>query len=154
MSIDQAELYRLTVEMADRVSARRATANTYFLSLHTVLAGVAGLSKPIVDLVTKGGGRVDQFGVAFICVLGVVLCAAWFLMLKSYRDLNRAKFRVIGDLETTMPIKPFTDEWKTLKGDPILPWRKRYAELGLLEQAVPAVFAIAYVVAAGRVLVT
>jgi hypothetical protein len=31
------ELYKLAVEMADRVSARRATANAFFLTINTAL---------------------------------------------------------------------------------------------------------------------
>ncbi len=31
------ELYKLAVEMADRVSARRATANAFFLTVNTAL---------------------------------------------------------------------------------------------------------------------
>ena len=33
------EQYKLYVEMADRISARRSTANTFFLTLNTLLVG-------------------------------------------------------------------------------------------------------------------
>ena len=36
------ELYQLAVEMADRVSARRGLANTFFLTLNTGLAALLG----------------------------------------------------------------------------------------------------------------
>ena len=38
----QLELYKLAVEMADRVSARRALANTFFLTVNTGLAALLG----------------------------------------------------------------------------------------------------------------
>ncbi len=37
------DLYKMAVEMADRVSARRAGANSFFLTLNTVLAAVVGI---------------------------------------------------------------------------------------------------------------
>lgn len=46
------ELYKLAVEMADRVSARRATANAFFLTVNTALLAFvssgldAGYSRP------------------------------------------------------------------------------------------------------------
>jgi hypothetical protein len=35
------ELYKLAVEMADRISARRALANTFFLTVNTGLAAAS-----------------------------------------------------------------------------------------------------------------
>jgi hypothetical protein len=40
------ELYKLCVEMADRVSARRATANAFFLTLNSALLAGLGLVQP------------------------------------------------------------------------------------------------------------
>ena len=37
------ELYKTAVEMADRTSARRAGANSFFLTLNTALAAVVGI---------------------------------------------------------------------------------------------------------------
>ena len=37
------DIYRLAVEMVDRVSARRTTANNFFLALHGSLAAVVAL---------------------------------------------------------------------------------------------------------------
>ena len=35
--------YKILIEMADRVSARRNLANTFFLTLHTLIIGVVGI---------------------------------------------------------------------------------------------------------------
>lgn len=37
------DLYKLAVEMADRTSARRAGANSFFLTLHAALAAFVGV---------------------------------------------------------------------------------------------------------------
>jgi hypothetical protein len=149
---DQArlELYKLAVDMTDRISARRGTANAFFLTLQTALAGFAGVVRPSTAAKT-GPLRVDSFGIVLVAIVGLVLSATWWLLLRSYRDLNGAKFQVILDLEKGLPAQPFGDEWDHLKGDPVkkkLP--ARYAELNVIERVVPLAFAAVYVAIALR----
>jgi len=136
--------------MADRVSARRATANTLFVTLHTALIAAIGLIRPrrLEDVGGAAMSRLveDNFGLVLAACLGIVLAVAWFLLLRSYRLLNRAKFKVIDELEEDMPWRIFRREWDFLKSDP-LPLRERYAELGLVEQVVPVGFIAIYVIA-------
>ncbi|MEU4578690.1 hypothetical protein [Nonomuraea sp. NPDC023979] len=80
-----------------------------------------------------------------VALAGIALSATWWLQLKSYRDLNRAKFEVINKIEEQLPIKLFSDEWATLKRDPVQSWRTRYAELGVSERRVPFVFMAVHV---------
>jgi hypothetical protein len=116
------DLYKLAVEMADRISARRGVANTFFLTVNTGLAALLG------------GDELRWY----VAGAGIVLCAAWWALLKSYRDLNRAKFDVILVMEQRLPVHPFGDEWNELR-------KSRYRELGRVERIVPALFALVYV---------
>jgi hypothetical protein len=146
------ELYRLAVDMADRVSARRGTANAFFLALNTALAGVVGFVRPSSSA-TGGVIRVDVFGIVLVSLVGVVLSAAWWLLLRSYRDLNEAKFKVINAMEEGLPAHPFGDEWRYLKEDPIKKkFPARYAELNVVERIVPVAFALVYVAVGVRAL--
>jgi len=128
------ELYKLAVEMADRVSARRTAANSFFLAVQTALVtllGVDGLSRQAV------------------AGAGLVLAGAWWLLLRSYRKLNGAKFQVITEMEIQLPVAVFKQEWTALKGGgpPVKRrLRDRYAELGVVERVVPAIFAVIYIV--------
>jgi hypothetical protein len=131
------ELYRLAVEMADRISARRATANSFFLAVQTAFVGVLGLATPSL-------AKTPWYAILIVAIAGLALSVSWWLQLRSYRDLNRAKFNVINSMETNLPHKIFTDEWDSLKGDPLTPLRSRYAELGAVERFVPWVFAVLY----------
>lgn len=135
------ELYKLAVEMADRVSARRAGANVFFLSVQSaVVAALAFLS---------GQTTPPKTGILFaLCGVGVLGSGVWFLLLRSYRDLNTAKFDVICNLESQLPVQLFTDEWQSLKKDPVHGWRGRYAELGTVERLAPALFAALNVILA------
>jgi hypothetical protein len=137
------ELYKLAVEMADRVSARRGTANSYFLTVQTAMVMVLGFTDKELSAWWASG---------LVAGAGIALSATWWLQLKSYRDLNRAKFDVILAVEEQLPIKIFSAEWDLLKRDPVPSWRSRYAELGLSERRVPLVFAALHVLLfAGRI---
>jgi len=149
---DRLKLFELAVEMADRVSARRATANALFVAIHAALIGGISLVRP--SRLEDGGPGVttrqaveDNFGLILTSVLGIVLALTWLVLLKSYRDLNRAKFEVIHELEKELPVPIFRLEWERLKTDPIRPLRKRYAELGFVEQVVPLAFIGIYLAA-------
>jgi nitrate/nitrite transporter NarK len=134
------DIYKLAVEMADRISARRAVASTFFLTVLSSLIVVIGLTTN------------DEWAFA---VPGLVLAMTWWLLLRSYRLLNRAKFKVIHKMEERLPLQPFTDEWpitELVPDDEIVRFRRmkalrgRYAELGVLEQTVPTVFGVIFLV--------
>ena len=132
------EVYKLAVEMADRVSARRGLANTFFLTLNTALAALLG------------GAQLRWYAAA----AGIVLATAWWALLQSYRRLNRAKFSVIVAIEQRLPLRIFSDEWEELsvtrpvgEGFPRRTLRRLadYRELGAVERVVPVVFIAIYV---------
>jgi hypothetical protein len=49
-------------------------------------------------------------------------------------------------METRLPARPFSDEWKCLKEDRVAGWRGRYAELGTVERVGPVVYAALFIV--------
>jgi len=125
------ELYKLAVEMADRISARRGVANSFFVALQSAILSALGF---------LSGRTADTWVLVAVCVSGAVTSATWFVLLRSYRTLNRAKFAVITRLERELSHQIFADEWDALRSDPIKHWRPRYAELGTVERVVPVVF--------------
>jgi len=130
------EQYKIYVEMADRISARRNLANTFFLTLHTFLIGIFGFTIK-EDIAVQNGWLllVPLFAV-------LALCAAWWRLVKSYRQLNTAKYKVIGELEKYLPASPYyAAEWKALgEGKD----RKLYIPLTGIEQWVPVIFGFLY----------
>jgi hypothetical protein len=131
------ELYKLAVEMADRISARRGIANSFFLTANTGIAAVLG----------------SQEVRWYLAVAGMVFAAAWWALLKSYRELNGAKFEIILAMEERLPVRVYGDEWDrlrrepvrfTLRRDALRSWLAQYRELGSIERIVPWVFALIY----------
>jgi hypothetical protein len=166
------ELYKNAVEMADRVSSRRAGANTFFLTLNTTLAAVVGIVSSARKPPSQGSApSFDAFGLVLTAVAGIVLAIVWRALLAYYRRLNGAKFTVINVLEKQLPAQPYADEWAILhpgessEPDPELQrrqlvkrlrrWRRkaRHREATVIEQVVPLVFVAIYVALAVRVLV-
>jgi hypothetical protein len=144
------DLYKLAVEMADRVSARRTTANNFFLALHGSLAAVVALIGTQSSAGPQDGTSSSIVPMTVVGAAGILLCAAWWLGLRSYRDLNSAKFQVITKLEERLPAAVFSTEWKFLKRDEIPWWRGRYAEQGTVERVVPFIFMALYAFAIWR----
>lgn len=162
------ELYKTAVEMADRVSARRAGANSFFVTLNTALAAIVGIVSAARKPPPHGNTpSFDAFGLCVTAAAGVVLAIVWWALLRYYRRLSRAKWDVINRLETRLPASPFTDEWAGLHPEGpaagTAPARKRrmaslrprvkHREATVVEQVVPFVFVVLYVILAVRVVV-
>ena len=158
------ELYKTAVEMADRVSARRAGANTFFLTVNTALAAVVGIVSSARKPPPHGNSPTfDAFGLVATAAAGIILAWVWWMLLRYYRRLSSAKWDVINKLEARLPAQPFTDEWAVLHPDEPttgeararLSWmqRHKHREATVVEQVVPFVFMAIYVVLAIRVLV-
>ena len=130
------EQYKIYVEMADHVSARRGLTNTFFLTLNSAIFAAIGFA---VGRITHPASWL----LVFPMIVFVAQCLAWFWLVRSYRQLNGAKYAVIGALEERLPASPYwRAEWKALgEGkDPA-----RYWPLTHLEQWIPLLFAITYV---------
>jgi hypothetical protein len=146
------ELYKFAIEMADRISARRATSNSFFLAVNAGLTAFIGVLDTSGRDSAGSSGQPDHFGATVIALSGIVFAGAWWLLLRSYRDLSRSKWDVITGLENRLDIRLYQDEWKLLKAEEPTTWRRRYRELGFVERIVPLLFLAIYVAFAVRIL--
>ena len=128
---DLLAMYKLYVEMADRISQRRQMANSFFLALNSAivaLVGYVGLAPSVVD---------HSLFYAIVAIAGIVLCYLWYRLIRSYKDINSGKFKVIHEIEAMLPIRPYDAEWTALgKGKD----RKLYLPFTRIEVWVPWVF--------------
>jgi hypothetical protein len=128
------DLYKMAVEMADRVSARRGAANAFFLSVQTAFVGAMGVT-------ATDNQNVPWWAALILALAGISISLVWWLQLRSYRVLNSAKFDIINAVEPRLPLQVFSQEWEMLTGNSGGPWWTRYTELGATERQVPWVFA-------------
>jgi len=130
------EQYKLYVEMADRISIRRAQANKFFISLLSGLLAVLSIAinKSILT---------EMHNALFLAIslLGLILGTLWYVTINSYRQLNSEKFKVIHEIEQHLPFPCYEREWEILgKGKE----RKKYLQLTRVEQFIPFVLAFPY----------
>lgn len=131
------EIYKMYVDMADRISARRERANAFFVTVNA--AFIALLAK---ETVTASAIRASWSTYA-IPIAGVTLCYLWKSIIRSYRDLNSAKFRVVHAMELQLPIRPYDAEWECLgRGTD----KRLYRPITHMERGVPFLFMTLYAV--------
>ena len=130
---DLLEQYKLYVEMADRISQRRAAANTYFLSVNSAILAFVGYLT----------SRDSTDKLWMLAAAGVALCWLWKELIASYRNLNKAKFKIVHTIEKRLAICPYEHEW-TLMGRGTNP--KLYRPVSHVESGVPWVFIVLHLI--------
>jgi hypothetical protein len=123
------DIYKVLIDMADKVSQRRQNANNFYLSVNTAITGAAAY------LSATGNSSANIF---IISLAGFLVCLLWKRNIDSYKDLNKGKFFVIHEIEKALPIAAFTAEWDVLqRGEN----RKLYRPFHVVEALVPYIFA-------------
>ena len=87
------EIYKLHAELADSISKQRASANRFYI---LVLSGFAVLFSTFLQ--RPNGVPLGWLMVSF-GFFGLLLAGAWHGAIRSYRQLNTAKFKVLHELE-------------------------------------------------------
>ncbi len=125
------EIYKVYVDMADKISSRRQSANSYFLSINTAVIAFFGYSK------LKGNISDLSDYLWLVGIAGMVLCYTWYRLIRSYKDLNSGKFKVVHEIEKLLPIRPYDAEW-TAVGRGKNP--KLYLQFTKIEMRIPWIF--------------
>jgi hypothetical protein len=125
-------LYRDYVASADTVSARRNTANSFFLTINSAFLGARGYFE-----------MSDNSLVPVQAAVGVLFCLVWWKLIQSYKSLNGSKFDVIQMMERHLPLAAFTAEELVQHTSP-----KVHRALSTVESYVPALFGLLHVGAA------
>lgn len=131
------EQYKLYVESTEKISDRRQNANNYFLTINTALISFLGLSFQIKILEALTWMK------CLIAVLGLVISIIFWFLLRSYRQLNTGKFKVIHEIEQKLPLALFDYEWKVLGEGKN---NKLYYPFSHIELLIPWVFGTIYVI--------
>ena len=132
------EQYKTYVEMTDRVSSRRTQIGQFYISL---LSGLLVL----LSLVVGSGSFGNMLNIIFVAVavLGIALCTIWSINIRSYKQLNKGKFKVIHEIEEQLPFPCYTREWEILEEG-----KKsgKYLQLTRVEQYVPLALSVPFLI--------
>ena len=104
---DLLEQYKLYVQSADNASGRRIASNRYLLMLNAALVAAYGFQSTFTEQVVF---------VAPLAVAGIALSLLWYSTIKSFRDLNSIKFKIIHEMETYLPAVLYAYEWQLAEG--------------------------------------
>jgi hypothetical protein len=130
------EEYRLFVDSTEKAIARRQVVNNFFLTANTILLSALGVMTKQAFENTRALYMLIPLG-----IVGILLCVNWQGIIKNYRQLNAAKFKVIHSLESRLPAALFKAEWAALgKGED----SKKYKPISKTEERVAMVFMILY----------
>jgi hypothetical protein len=131
------EQYKLFIEMADRISQRRAQTNQFYLTVLSALA--VFFSLVVSNHIYQNLLNIVIFVIAFI---GLLLCILWHYHLKSYQQHNTGKFVVIHEMEAMLPFAMYEREWEVLgKGKD----KKIYFPFTHIEKYLPFIMAMLFV---------
>ncbi len=124
--------YRLYVQMADKISERRQNANKFYIAM------ISSIFLFISVMINYGdSGEYLYYSIPFISGVGIAICTIWISNIESYRVLNRAKFRIIHELEESLPFPCYTKEQELLTKD-------NYVQLSRVEKVIPFIFIILF----------
>ena len=126
------EIYKIHCEFADRVSQRREGANKLYVSL---LTGILVFSTAFLRY--EGS---DTFSSPLLIITGtlsMLLSLSWFIVIRSYRQLNTGKFQALDELEEKLSYAFYKREWELLKKGKN---KNKYWELTIVKTFLPVIF--------------
>ena len=129
---DLLEQYKLYVQSAENVSARRVQSSRYLLTLNAALVALYGI---------QSAGFSQNYWTLLVPVIGIPVSLLWYWIIKSHADLNKIKFEVIHEFERHLPAAMYKYEWRLAERGQ----GKAYRAVTTIERWIPVLFAILHV---------
>jgi len=131
------EQYKVYIESIEKISDRRQNANNYFITINTALISLIGLfcQLKIIEHIF--------WMKLIIATVGVMICVIFWFLIRSYKQLNTGKFKVLHEIELRLPLALYQYEWEILGEGKN---RKIYYPFSHIELFIPWVFGALYVI--------
>jgi len=126
---DLLEQYKLYVQSAENVSARRVASSNYLLTLNTALVALYGLQSASFG---------ENWWTLLVPIAGILVSWLWGRIIKSHVDLNRVKFVLIHEMEQHLPAAMYKCEWQLAEEGQ----GKAYRAVTTRERWIPGLFAV------------
>ncbi len=126
------EQYKLYVQSAENVSARRIASNRHMLTLSAAILALYGLLYANFDVGASA---------LVLPLVGIGVSAVWLAIIKSHVDLNAIKFEIVLELESHLPAAIYTHEWHLAENGR----GETYQEVSTIESLVPWLFVALHV---------
>ena len=129
---DLLEQYKLYVQSAENVSARRVASSRYLLTLNVALVAFYGFQ----------ASNLGSGWWILVPILGISVSVLWRQIIKSHKDMNAVKFRIIHELEQRLPVALYAYEWRLAEEGRGKPYRP----VTDIERWVPLAFLVLHLV--------
>lgn len=126
---DLLEQYKLYVQSAENVSARRVASSRYLLTLNIALVTLYGI---------QSEGFVQSYWALLVPILGIPVSLLWYQIIKSHSDLNTVKFEIIHQLEEHLPVALYAHEWQLAEAGR----GTSYRAVTRIEKGIPIAFIV------------
>lgn len=120
------EQYKLFVDTSLDVTSKRLEANKFHLTLNSIVFGFTSYMTILNQ----------HLVIILFSLIGILISCVWVKNILAYKELNRAKFKVIHELEMHLPARLFKCEEDRYLG--------RYHGLTSLEKYYPIIFIVLY----------
>ena len=130
---DLLEQYKLYVQSAENVSARRIASSRYLLTISAALVALYGI---------QSAGFGQNYWTLVIPVMGILVSLLWYRIIQSHAGLNTVKFKLVHKLEQHLPAAIYRHEWDLVeegKG-------RIYRPVTSIERWLPILFVALHVV--------
>jgi hypothetical protein len=128
--------YRIYLHIFNSTSDRSQKSNEFFLGLNAAILGILGY----VETKSLPHGNIIFMLIPFA---GISISYSWYKIIRTYNQLNKAKFKVIHTLEEKLPVALFQSEWELLgKGKD----KKKYLSFSRIERNIPITFITLYII--------
>lgn len=122
---NEIEIYKQYVESIDRLSDRRQTSNSFYLTINTIFIGII----PFIYT------QVSQIYIPVISIAGIIVCYTWYRLILSFKGLSECKFKILTEIEDKFSVAPFTSEWGLIENE-----KTDYTPFTNVEMKIPWVF--------------
>ena len=129
---DLLEQYKLYVQSAEHVSARRLASSRLLLALNAGLAALYGV-RP---------ADFESGWAMTVPVLGIAVSLLWSRIIRSHKELNRVKFELIHEIERHLPAALYTCEWRLAEQGR----GRSYRAVTDIERWLPWIFLVLHIV--------
>lgn len=130
---DLLEQYKLYVQSAEHVSARRVASSRYLLTLNIALVTLYSI---------QSEGFVQGYWTTLVPILGILVSGLWYQIIQSHSDLNAVKFQIIHKLEEHLPVALYAYEWQ-LAGEG---HGTSYSAVTRIEKWIPIAFVVLHII--------
>lgn len=145
MADEISKQYSLLVKDTAKLSDRRQTINTLYLSANSILLGAVALLAAQSAL--KAGPLL--LPAVLIALAGIPVCLDWRRLVRNARDLLKLRFELLHQIEElpgySYPIKTYHEEDRLYKKPAA--GQKEHFGFSYIEINIPLVFIVLYVVA-------